>query len=57
MKGYKIGGAQISTKHANFIINTGNATSKDIKSLIKHITKEVKKHYNIDLILEQQIIK
>ena len=56
LKGYKIGGAQISTKHANFIINIGNATSKDIKSLIKHITKEVKKHYNIDLILEQQII-
>lgn len=56
LKGYQIGGAQISTKHANFIINIGNATSKDIKSLIKHITKEVKKHYNIDLILEQQII-
>lgn len=57
LKGYQIGGAKISEKHANFIINTGNATSKDIKKLIKYITNKVKKEYNIDLILEQQIIK
>ena len=57
LKGYQIGGAKISEKHANFIINTGNATSKDIKKLIKYITDKVKKEYNIDLILEQQIVK
>lgn len=57
LKGYQIGGAKISEKHANFIINTGNATSKDIKKLIKYITDKVKKEYNIDLILEQQVVE
>lgn len=57
LKGYSIGGAQISEKHANFIINTGNATYDDIISLIEYIQKQVKKKYNIDLILEQEIIR
>lgn len=57
LKGYSIGGAQISEKHANFIINTGNATYEDIISLIEYIQKQVKKKYNIDLILEQEIIR
>lgn len=56
-KGYKIGGAKVSEKHANFIINDGDATSKDVIKLIKKITKEVKKAYNVDLILEQEIVK
>ena len=51
-----VGGAKISDKHANFIINTGNATSNDIKSLIKLIKEKVKEEYNIDLKLEQEII-
>lgn len=57
LKGYKIGNAEVSTKHANFIINRGNATGKDIISLINKIKKEVKEKYNIDLLLEQIIIK
>ncbi len=57
LKGKKIGGAEISKKHANFIVNTGNATSKDIKSLIKLIQAVIKEKYNIDLILEQEIIE
>lgn len=56
LKGRNIGGAEVSTKHANFIVNTGNATSNDIKNLIKLIRSEVKKEFNIDLILEQEII-
>lgn len=57
LKGYKIGGAEVSTKHANFIINSGNATGQDIVKLIEKIQKEVKKKYNIELKLEQIIIK
>lgn len=57
LKGYKIGGAQISEKHANFIVNAGNATYEDIVSLIEFIKDKVKENYNIDLILEQEIIK
>lgn len=57
LKGYSIGGAQISEKHANFIVNTGNATYDDIISLIEYVKKEVKNNYNIELILEQEIIR
>ncbi len=56
LKGKKIGGAMISLKHANFIINYGNATSKDIKDLIDLAKSEVKKKFNVDLFLEQEII-
>ncbi len=57
LKGYNINGAEVSTKHANFIINKKNATGKDIIKLITTIQKEVKKNYDLDLILEQIIIK
>ena len=57
LKGYKIGGAEISTKHANFIVNTGDATYEDILELIDYTKKKTKEIYNIDLILEQEIIR
>lgn len=56
-KGYSIGGAEVSSKHANFIVNAGNATGKDIVELITKIQKEVKKEYNVLLKLEQIIIE
>lgn len=56
LKGYRVGGASISEKHANFIINDGTATYDDILELIDVIKKKVKKEYDIDLILEQEII-
>ncbi|MFO7814457.1 MAG: UDP-N-acetylmuramate dehydrogenase [Halanaerobiales bacterium] len=49
MKGYKIGGAQVSEKHAGFIINKGNATAKDIVKLIKKVQEEVYKISGIKL--------
>ena len=57
LKGFKVGDAMVSFKHANFIINDGNATSEDIIKLINVIKDKVKKEYNIDLVLEQEIIK
>ncbi len=57
LKGYKIGGAEISTKHANFIVNNGDATYEDILELIDYTKKKIKEIYNIDLILEQEIIR
>ena len=57
LKGYTEGGAKISEKHANFIINYDNATSEDIIKLIELIKVKIKKNYNIDLVLEQEIIK
>ena len=56
LKGYNINGAEVSVKHANFIINTGSCTGEDIIKLIEIIKKEVYSKYNIELILEQIII-
>ena len=54
---YHINDAYVSDKHANFIINKKNATSKDIIELVNYIKKVVKEKYNIELELEQEIIK
>lgn len=56
LKGYKLNGAMVSEKHANFIVNKDNASGKDIVKLIKKIQDEVKKEFNVDLILEQIIV-
>lgn len=56
LKGYNINGAEISEKHANFIVNKGNCTGKDIIELIDLIKKKVYEKYNVELKLEQEII-
>jgi UDP-N-acetylmuramate dehydrogenase len=56
MKGVAEGGAEYSIKHANFIINTGNATARDIESLIKLGQKSVKQRFGIDLEPEVRIV-
>ncbi len=56
LKGYHVGGAEISTKHANFIINTGNAKASDIKEIIDHVKEEAKEKYDINLRVEQRLI-
>ena len=56
LKGYRIGGAMVSEKHANFIINYDNATSADIKNLIDYVHDRVMDEYNIDLKIEQEFV-
>lgn len=56
LKGYKIGGAEISNLHAGFIINSGNATSKDILDLIQYVQKIIKEKYRVQLEPEIKII-
>lgn len=53
LKGYKIGGATVSEKHANFIVNSGNASSQDIYDLIQHVKATVQKDSGI--ILEEEV--
>ena len=54
LKGYRIGGAEVSQKHAGFIINRGGATSSDVLSLIEHIRNEVMQTFGV--YLETEII-
>lgn len=56
-KGYRIGDAMVSLKHANFIVNVGSASGDDIKKLITEIKNKVKEEYNIDLKVEQEFVE
>ena len=57
LKKTNINGAEVSEKHANFIINKGKCSGKDIADLIELVQKKVKEDHGVDLILEQEIIK
>ena len=56
LKGYSIGGAQISTKHAGFIVNYNNATAQDVIDLIEYAQKVVKEKFQKDIFTEIEII-
>jgi UDP-N-acetylmuramate dehydrogenase len=56
LRGYQIGGAQVSNKHCGFIVNTGNATARDIISLIRHVQATVKMKFGIDMQTEVKIV-
>jgi len=54
LKGYRVGGAQLSEKHANFIVNVGGATAEDVKAVMAHIKNTVKEKFGVEL--EQEVI-
>ena len=56
LKGYRIGGAEVSTKHAGFIINKDNATAKDVIELIEYVKKVVYNKFGKKIELEIEII-
>ena len=56
LKGYSIGGAQVSEKHAGFIINKGNATATDILQLIEHVEKTIYDKFKEKIKLEIEIL-
>ena len=49
LKGYTVGGAQVSEKHAGFIINIGNATAGDVLGLVEHIKGVIRQNYGVEL--------
>jgi UDP-N-acetylmuramate dehydrogenase len=56
LKGYRIGDAQISEKHAGFIVNCGSATARDVLALIQHVREAVQKEYGVQLETEVRVI-
>ncbi|RPK15494.1 UDP-N-acetylmuramate dehydrogenase [Priestia endophytica] len=56
LKGYEIGGAKVSDLHANFIVNTGNATAQDVVDLIKYIQETIKEKEGIEMHTEVEIV-
>jgi UDP-N-acetylmuramate dehydrogenase len=56
LKGHTIGGAEVSTKHANFIINRDQASAQDIESLITHVQQTVADVHGIELVHEVRIV-
>ncbi len=56
LKGYRIGGAVVSEKHANFLLNTGSATASDVLALIRHIQGEVERRFGVRLELEVELL-
>jgi UDP-N-acetylmuramate dehydrogenase len=56
LKGYRIGDAQVSEKHAGFIVNCGCATARDVLSLIRHVQSSVQARYGVSLETEVRVI-
>lgn len=56
LKGFTIGGAQISEKHANFIVNREHATAKNVLDLIEHVQATIKDKYGINLETEVELV-
>lgn len=56
LKGYRVGGAEISTKHANFIINRDNASARDIETIIRHVQDTVAGQHGVKLQCEVRIV-
>ena len=51
-RGKSVGGACVSPKHSNFIVNAGNATGSDILRLIEEIQREVQQQFGVELMME-----
>ena len=49
LRGYRVGGAQVSQKHCGFVVNTGNATAQDVRTLIADVSAEVDRQFQVKL--------
>jgi UDP-N-acetylmuramate dehydrogenase len=56
LKGYRIGGAEISSVHANFFLNVGDATAADVRGLIEHARVEVLRQFGVELVPEIEMV-
>jgi len=56
LRGYRVGGAQVSELHGNFFMNTGGATAADVLALIEHVRAEVQRQFGVELELEIELV-
>jgi UDP-N-acetylmuramate dehydrogenase len=56
MKGFRVGGAQVSPVHANYIVNLGGATAADVRRVIEAVRERVRREWNVELELEVKLI-
>ncbi|MDX9757528.1 MAG: UDP-N-acetylmuramate dehydrogenase [Bacteroidota bacterium] len=56
LKGFAVGGARVSERHANFIINTGGATAADVLDVIRHVRRTVRERHGVSLELEIRLL-
>jgi UDP-N-acetylmuramate dehydrogenase len=49
LKGFSIGGARVSEKHANIIVNVNGATAEDVRNLVEHVKRRVREKYGFQL--------
>lgn len=56
LKGYQVGGAAVSTKHAGFVVNTGGATAADVRAVIEHVQEEVQRQFGVALEPEVRMV-
>jgi UDP-N-acetylmuramate dehydrogenase len=56
LKGFRIGGASVSEKHANFLVNHGEATGADLERLVQHVQRTVERVHGVKLVPEVRIV-
>jgi UDP-N-acetylmuramate dehydrogenase len=56
LKGFSVGGAQVSPMHANYFVNTGTATAADVRKLIEHVQEVVQERFGVRLEPEVKLI-
>ena len=56
LKGFRVGGAEVSRKHAGFVVNAGGATAADVLGLIRHIQETIRRTDGVDLVPEVLIL-
>jgi UDP-N-acetylmuramate dehydrogenase len=56
LKGFRVGGAQVSTLHANYVVNAGNATASDVMAVIDEVRNRVMAEYGVELELEVKVV-
>lgn len=56
LKGYQVGGAAVSTKHAGFVVNMGGATAADVRAVIEHVQEEVQRQFGVALEPEVRMV-